>query len=360
MAKIQSIIMAGGYGDRLWPRSNAFVPKQFIKLFGEQSPLQTTLCRNKDIGEITVMVQSNYKNIAKKQIDELGIDAKIITEPSSKNTAPCAIIAALYAESVNADKVILLPVDHYIRKHSKYLKTLRDSIAYADDNNIVTLGIKPLYPAKGYGYLKLGKTSKGKAFEIDSFIEKPNLEDAKIYIKDERYYWNSGMLVFNPSAIKSIAKRLEPSMYYAATQSFMNRKEQGNIIELHESSYEQITGNSIDYAFMEKNVQIVMLKGKFMWKDVGTWDAVWDNYEKDDNNNVYSGEGEIFTNDVSNSLIHSEGVETAVLGVQDMIIVNTKESSLIMHKSNSQNIRKAKSYFLKKKKKAPKCANDNG
>lgn len=359
MAKLQSIIMAGGFGDRLWPRSNSFVPKQFIKLFAGRSPLQATIIRNKEVGPIAVIVHSHYKEIAKEQIEELGIDVEIIAEPLGKSTAPCAIIAALYAEYVNADKVILLPVDHYIRKHSSYLATIREAATYANNNNIITLGIKPLYPASGYGYLKTDKSDTGKFFKIEKFVEKPDIEDAAKYIKNGKYFWNSGMFIFNPKAIKSIAKRLEPNMFFSAKQAFKKRKVHNNIIELDTKSYTNIKGNSIDYAFMEKDVPILMLKGKFIWKDIGTWDSVWDTYDKDSKNNVFSGGGEVYSENVSGSLIHSDGIATAVIGVRDMIIVNTKNASLIMHKSQSEHIRKAKSFLFDRKKKKLHEANDN-
>ena len=341
--------MAGGTGSRLWPISRSFLPKQFVKLFDGKSLLQITLEHNREFSDIAVMVRKEQSMIAKKQIDELGMKVDIIIEPTEKNTAPCAIIASLYAKEKKADAVSLLPVDHFIKGQKKYMDSMRRAVEISDDENIVTFGVKPTRAHSGYGYLKTGLELSNKLYAIEKFIEKPNTSKAAEYIKSDNYYWNSGIFVFEPDTMINIAAAKEPEMCNASINSFKKLTREDNMLILEEDSYNSIKGNSIDYAFMEKHNHISMIIADFAWRDVGGWNTMWEIYNKDNNGNVIHGNVELC--DTSNSYIHSEGKLTAVIGLKDLVVVNTHDASLVMHKSRSESVKKLVKYLIKKNRK---------
>lgn len=359
MKKIQSFIMAGGGGERLWPKSDKTLPKQFIKFFGGYSSLQNTLIRNQAFAPIAVIVRENDIDIARDQIIEVGIDATIITEPAPRSTAPCAIIASHYAMSVEADNVVLLPVDHSIRKEREYLNSIRRAANLTRLDNVITLGIIPDSPNTAYGYLQVGAPISKGFYNISKFIEKPNEKDATTYLKEGGYYWNSGIFIFKPESLLNIARKIDPNMYHLATESFYRRIQGEKIIKLSKASYESIDGNSIDYAFMEKDIKISMIRGDFIWQDIGTWKAVWETHEKDYNDNIISGSGKIFCEGVTGSIVHSEKTPTAVMGLDNIVVVNTSDALLVIHKSHSDKVKKAKSRLSDKIDIENPPANDN-
>jgi mannose-1-phosphate guanylyltransferase/mannose-6-phosphate isomerase len=338
MKNIQSVIMAGGSGSRLWPISKSYLPKQFIKLFDGKSLLQITLERNREFTPPAIMVRKEHGLIAKSQIDEMGIKADIIIEPCEKNTAPCAIIAALYAKEKQADAVLLLPVDHFIQDKNQYISSMKRAVAISTDENIVTFGIKPTKAHSGYGYMKTGLELSKRLFAIKKFIEKPDAVKAAEYIKSGDYYWNSGIFVFEPETMMNIATELAPEMYKASYEAFNKLKLHGDFIALDSDSYNNIKPNSIDFAFMEKYNHISMIKADFAWRDVGCWNTMWELYEKDSSGNVIYGTVEV--SDTKDSYIHSEGKLTAVIGVRDLVVVNTHDAALVMHKSKSESMKK--------------------
>jgi len=345
MHTTQIIILAGGFGERLWPGFDSFIPKQFVKFLGQASSFQNTLLRNSDLGSLTVMLSKQNIDIAREQMLEIGVTADIIVEPDNKSTAPCAIIAALYAKEKFAENVILLPVDHYIRKKRNYIESLNDATKFANKHNIVTLGIKPNCPNVSYGYLKVGERKAGGYCMIDSFVEKPNLHDATLYIADSNYYWNSGIFVFKPDSMIGFAKKLQPDMYYRSLQAFNKSAKREHMLMLDADSYKKIKANSIDYAFMEKKVDITMRAADFIWKDIGTWESVWEVYPKDLLNNVIKPSDNLYIDNVSGSLIHADQKPTAIMGVKDLVVVDTKKSLLVMDKRESSKIRKARNYL---------------
>lgn len=359
MTKIQSFIMAGGWGERLWPKSDKFLPKQFIKFFGGYSSFQNTLIRNKSFAPIAVIVQEKDINIAKYQIKEVGIDAVVIAEPAARSTAPCAIIASHYANLVEADNVVLLPVDHAIRKEQQYLNNVRRAANLTSNDNVITLGLKPDYPHCGYGYLRVGGAISQGFYHISQFIEKPDAQNAANYIEEGNYFWNSGIFIFKPESLINIAKEIDPEMYFFATESFRKSMRAEKLIKLNRDSYESIEGNSIDYAFMEKGIKISMIEGDFSWKDVGTWKAIWESYEKDFSDNIISGSDKVYCDKVSGSIIHTEKIPTAVIGLDNIIVINTSDASLIIHKSYSDKVRGAKKTIGSKVNISNPPANDN-
>lgn len=353
MGLTQSIIMAGGNGDRLWPSSNSSLPKQFVKIFKGYSALQETAIRNKDFSPISVIVRQEHRYLAKLQMDEIGVNAHIITEPEGRSTAPCAIIAAIYAKEMHAQNVILLPVDHYIRKEHRYIESLNQAVHAANDNNVVTLGVRPSSPHTAYGYIKAGMAISNKMFMVEQFIEKPSHRDAKNFISDSRYYWNSGIFIYKPQSMLKIAQRFDPNMYYSAMKSFYNLSKDRNFIMLESESYKSIKANSIDYAFMEQNINLLMLKTHFLWRDIGSWDAIWEISKKDLQDNVLSANDNLYLDEVTGSLICTDQRPTAIMGVRDLVIVNTAKACLIMHRSKYDKLKEAKGFLYDKKPNSP-------
>ncbi len=348
MKNVQSVIMAGGVGSRLWPISTSSLPKQFIKLFDGKSLLQLTLERNREFLSPAIMVRKEHSLIARKQIDELGIKADIILEPHEKSTAPCAIIASLYAKAKKADTVLLLPVDHFIQCENKYVKAMQRAVEISQPENIVTFGIKPTRAHSGYGYMKTGLELSKRLYAVKKFVEKPDVSRAAEYVRSGDYYWNSGIFVFSPETMMNIATKLAPEMYNASFESFKKLKYNENFITLDSASYNSITANSIDYAFMEKYNNISMIKADFTWRDVGCWSTMWELYDKDVDGNVIYGNVEL--SDTKNSYIYSEGKLTAVIGLKNSVIVNTHDAALVMHKSRSESVKKLSKYVYTKDK----------
>ena len=333
------MILAGGYGKRLWPISKQNHPKQFIQIFGGKSLFQLTLQRNQFLGVTpSVIVGAEHYILAAEQIKEVGIDTDIIIEPVSRNTAPCAIVSAIIAAEESCDIVLLVPSDHYIENHEEYITSIEKMIRTTSNKNIVALGIKPESPHTGYGYIKTNCEIAKSIYKVEKFIEKPGLEKAQEYIKESDYYWNIGIYAFSSNLMKFLAKSLEPEMFYHVVSAMKNMEYRMDYSKLDEESYRSIIANSIDYAFIQKLSNIVMVEADFQWKDIGCFKALFDIYGKDDGCNVICGDAELF--DTSDSYIHSDGRFTAVIGLKDLIVVNVPEASLIIHKSRSGDINK--------------------
>ncbi len=345
MCVIQPIIMAGGSGTRLWPVSRASCPKQFIKIFGGKSLLQLTLERNRSFAKPVVIAGEEHKLLALEQIRELGIEADIILEPVSRNTATCAVIAALYAKKNGADVALLLPSDHHIETEAKYISSVESAVTNGE--YIVTFGIKPNSAHTGYGYIHAGDRLRNNMFHVKQFVEKPSIEKAEKYIRDGGYYWNSGIFAFAPDLMLDIAKNLEPAIYEASCCALEIANYDREFITLNSDSYKLIKGNSIDYAFIEKTSMVAMAKADFGWRDMGSWNALWEVYDKDETGNSIYGDVELC--DTSNSYIHSDGRLTAVIGLKDLIIVNTPDASLIAHKSRAEDVKHMVEKLLLKK-----------
>ena len=326
--------MAGGVGSRLWPVSRESCPKQFIKIFNNKSLIQLTLERNKIFGKPLVIITKEHHALAQEQAKELGIEADFLIEPLGRNTAPCAISASLVT---NEDEIIvLLPSDHHIENTELYVKDIYNAVEAAYLVNIVTFGIAPSNLHTGYGYIKVASESSMGVFKVSKFIEKPSIKDAYQYISSNDYYWNSGIFVFKPSAMLELARITSPKMHKEVSHAFINGMHDNGDIFLHES-YNNITPDSIDFAFMENASNLSMIKAHFDWHDLGGWQSLWDIYAKDAGGNTTLGDVELY--DTSNSYIHSDGRLTAVIGVNDIIVINTPDASLIVHKSRAEDVK---------------------
>jgi len=348
------VIMAGGVGSRFWPFSSEKRPKQFLNIFGEKPLIRQTfdrllpIIKQEDIYIVTNAVQ---KAGLVKLIPELNLD-NIIVEPIGKNTAPCIGLAALYIKRIDPDGVMaVMPSDHLIEDDEKFRQVLLAGEKLAAESNcLVTIGICPTRPATGYGYIqfnrKIGDIDGIPAYEVKTFAEKPDLKTAKSFLESGDFLWNSGVFLWKTSVIlKEIEKSL-PELYDSLMEidDAIDKPSLHNVIK---RVYRQIRSISIDYGVMEKAERVCVLKGEFGWKDVGSWEEVYNIMEKDEEGNAV--EGDHMLKDVKGCLIYSPSKLVAVIGLENVIVVQSKDATLICHRSRAQEVRDVVEFLRRKK-----------
>jgi len=326
-----NVILCGGSGSRLWPISREQYPKQFCSLTDSNSLFQETLLRNKKLCNKTIIVtNSSHYELAKKQIEGLNIEnVEFILEPLGRNTAPAITIACLALDE--NDIVLATPSDQFIKDDINYVNTVKTAEALAKTENLVTFGIKPLYPETGFGYIE----AEGE--NVVSFREKPNEETAKKYLEAKKYFWNSGMFVFKVKTYLDEIKNHSNDIYAASQDAFKNSEENNNIIKILESDMKKIPANSIDYAVMEKTKKIKMVALNTDWSDLGSFEALYNISNSDANGNV-SAKKNVLCNS-KNNLIISKDKPIALIDVDDVIVVDTGDAVLISKKGSSHKIK---------------------
>ncbi len=339
------VILSGGSGTRLWPLSRSMRPKQFINLVDQQSLFQKTLLRLQGMEEITtpiIVCNQEHRFMVAEQMQELAISHNaIILEPAGRNTAP-AIAAAAYKLSI-IDKsedamMLVLPADHIIEDEAAFHKAIRAGLNSANDDWLVTFGIKPDKPATGYGYLKTsGQSNDGNAVAVEQFVEKPDVNTASTYIKDGNYYWNSGMFIFKASAYLQQLEKLSPEICKQAEQSVILAETDLDFLRLETDAYSRCENISVDYAVMEHSDHVTMVPLNAQWNDIGSWTSLWDVGNKDSAGNVTRGD--VWLQSVSNSYIHAESKLVSVLGVDNLIIVETHDGVMVTTKTCDQEIK---------------------
>lgn len=331
-------ILCGGSGTRLWPLSRELLPKQFVKLIDDTSLFQKTIIRNFDLSDsFQIITNEGHYFLAQDEIENIEINNmqsekqnkkyRYILESLPKNTAPALLFSAL---NVNRDEIILaLPSDHIIKDEKKYIKSVNEAVALAKDDFIVLFGIKPTTPHTGYGYIK--DSSSGL-----EFIEKPDIVRATEYLKEGEYFWNSGMFCFKAGVLIDEFKIYQDKLLKACKNAFKNAFNENNIIRLNPKDMQDIEDISIDYAIMEKSKKLKLIKTDFKWNDVGSFDALKDEYKKDSNNNVLNSN--LIALDSKNNFILSNKT-TATIGVSDLIVIDTEDCLLISKDGESQKVR---------------------
>lgn len=341
--KKTALIMAGGRGERFWPRSRKNLPKQFLSLTDDgRTMIQLTVARILplvNMEDIFIVTSSDYMNIVREQLPEIPIE-NIICEPVGKNTAPCIGVGATYIAHKYKDAImIVLPADHLIKFTNIFISTLNDACELAEKNtNLVTIGITPDYPETGYGYIKFNSNfSDGRAYLVEKFVEKPNLETAKEYIASEEYMWNSGMFIWKVSSILSNIELYIPKLFQGLNRIAIsiNLSEDKQVLEKEFMLFEP---QSIDYGIMEKAKDIYVLAGAFGWDDVGSWLSIERIKKSDEYGNVVNGN--IITIDTYNSIIQGEQKLIATVGLDNVIIVDTDDATLVCSKDNAGKIKK--------------------
>ena len=338
-----ALIMAGGRGERFWPRSRQNMPKQFLSLTDDgKTMIQLTVERILPLvamEDIFIVTNRSYKDLVRSQLPELP-EANILCEPVGKNTAPCIGLGAVHMAKRYGDAVMMvLPSDHLIKYTSLFLNTLSDACEVAEQGeNLVTLGIAPDSPETGYGYIKFQpETTLGRAFSVEKFVEKPDLETAKAYLASEQYLWNSGMFIWKTS---TILKNLE--MYLPETYQGLCKIGEAIGTDMEEQvlerEFQAFKAESIDYGVMEKAENIYILSGAFGWDDVGSWLAVSRIKRSNELGNVV--DGNVVTVDTRNTTIQGGGKLIAAVGLEDMIVVDSEDALLICEKDHAGDIKK--------------------
>lgn len=334
------VILSGGAGTRLWPLSSGNHPKQFLPLVSNRTMIQETLLRLEGMehSEPVVVCNEAHRFIVAEQMSQLGIkNQKIMLEPVARNTAPA--IAAACHEVMRNDSdavVIILPSDHVIKNKDAFQQAVKKAVQEAEKGFLVTFGIVPTEPNTGYGYIKTGKEDGG-SFELERFVEKPNLEKARKYLADGNYSWNSGMFVFKASKFLDELKSFEPEMYSLAVKSCEDAAVDTDFIRLDKNDFEAIKGNSIDYAVMEKTKHGRVVKLDAGWNDVGSWSALWEIKEKDSDGNVLSGD--VMNLGSRSCYINSKNSFVAAIGLEDIVVVSSEDGILISRKDKVQDVK---------------------
>ena len=345
--KLYAIIMAGGIGSRFWPRSKKKTPKQLIKIFGENTMIQDTVERLKGIVEpenIIIITNKIQKQGIQEQLPSISVE-NIIEEPFGRNTAACIGLASVIVQSRNKDAVTLvLPADHIIRETEEFHQTLLRAANYANESKgLVTIGITPSHPETGYGYIQIDeKKVKDHFYNVYTFAEKPNYATAVRFMKSGDFFWNSGMFIWRTDAILEEINKYMPELF-EGLQTIKKAIGTPQFDEILSNVYGQLKKISIDYGVMEKSNNVFLIKGNFSWNDVGSWEAVYKLSEKDDDGNVKVGKS--FTELSNDSYIYSPDKFTAVIGVDNIIVINSKDSLLICRRDNSQDVKKVIDYL---------------
>ena len=339
--KITAVIMAGGRGERFWPKSRNNRPKQFLSLTSDgETMIQKTVKRLSPLvsaEDIFIVTNAAYADLVNDQLPDVPRE-NILCEPCARNTAPCIAFAAAIIQKKYGDAMMLvLPSDHLIGYENIYIKTLQTAIRTAEEgNNLVTIGITPAYPETGYGYINFGKEA-GDAYEVERFVEKPDLPTAKKYLASGKYLWNSGMFVWKASAIMYNMKQFMPEIHDGAVRigdSYGTDSYEETLIK----EFTAFTSESVDFCIMEKASDIYTIPGSFGWDDVGSWLAVERINETDDKKNYF--DGDVIAVDSERTTVCGGKRLVAAIGTRDIVIVDTDDVLLVCSKNNTQDVKK--------------------
>ncbi len=338
---IHPFILSGGSGTRLWPLSRQAYPKQFLSLVGELSLMQQTCQRLTApvFSPPSVLGNNDHRFIIAEQLQEIGITpADIVLEPVGRNTAPAAIIAALMAARDNPDNLILLlPSDHIIEDRDSFATTISHGIEPAKNGQIITFGITPTSPETGYGYIQTAKANS-TVKKVVRFVEKPTTKKARAYLDDGQYLWNAGIFLFSAKTLISAFESYAPDILKACKEALGKAHSDLDFLRLDEAAYATCNSISLDYAIMEKADNIACIPLKTPWSDLGTWPALYDIVESDNQGNVLKGD--IILHETTNSYVHSaDGACLSLVGLDNVIAVATKDAILLAAKDRAQDVK---------------------
>ncbi|MDC9603967.1 mannose-1-phosphate guanylyltransferase/mannose-6-phosphate isomerase [Xenorhabdus griffiniae] len=344
MTSVVPVIMAGGSGSRLWPLSRELYPKQFLKLDGEFTMLQTTVQRLNELSTESPLVICNeeHRFLVAEQLRHLGkLGHNIILEPLGRNTAPAIALAALTAlQTVDNDEdplLLVLAADHVIRDEKTFTQVVQQAIPHADAGKLVTFGIVPTHAETGYGYIQRGTEYKG-VFTVEQFVEKPDIVTAEQYLQSGEYYWNSGMFLFRASRFLQELKTFRPDIYSACVAAVGTVNPDLDFVRVDKSAFLSCPSESIDYAVMEKTTDAVVIPLSAGWSDVGSWSSLWDISEKDDDGNVFRGD--VLQYNSNGNYVYSENSLVSLVGVKNLVVVQTKDAVLVVDQTQVQDVKK--------------------
>ena len=337
---IVPIILSGGSGTRLWPLSRKLHPKQFIDLVNDTTLFQDTILRlPKDTANPLIICNEEHRFLAAEQLRQIHKESNgIILEPIGKNTAPAIALAALKFINNGEDPLLLvLSADHLIQNIDAFHRSIKIAEKLAERDKLVTFGIVPDKAETGYGYIKADINNTTDYYKIQSFTEKPNEEDAKKYLDSGNYLWNSGMFMFKASIYLQELEKFEPEILASCKKSCQTEYKDKDFIRLNNDEFRQCPEQSIDYGVMEHTEGAMVVPLDANWSDIGSWDALWNAKNKDKNGNV--SEGDVILDEVKNTYAYSSNRLVSVIGVSDLVIIDTQDALLVADKKYSQNIK---------------------
>ena len=338
MAHLQPVLLSGGSGTRLWPLSREAYPKQFLPLASERTMVQDTWLRVAPLTASAPIVVANeeHRFLVAEQLRQIGAPAPaIVLEPVGRNTAPAIAAAALQAGADGADPILLvLPSDHVVRNVAAFQAAVRAAMPAAEEGALVTFGIVPDAPETGFGYIQAAPGEGVR--KVLRFVEKPDAATAQSYLDAGDYYWNSGMFLFRASRYLDELRAFRPDMLDAVRAAFAEAKHDGDFIRLDKDAFAASPADSIDYAVMEKTAQARVLPVDIGWNDVGSWSALWEVAERDDDGNAHHGD--VIAVDTRNSYAYAQRL-VALVGVDDVVVVETDDAVLVARKDRVQEVK---------------------
>jgi mannose-1-phosphate guanylyltransferase/mannose-6-phosphate isomerase len=338
------VILSGGAGSRLWPMSREALPKQLLPLISDKTMLQETVLRLSNIPAIApplLVCNKEHRFLAAEQLMQIGVKPlALMLEPLARNTAPAIAAAAQYLYDINPDAMMLvLPADHLIENLTAFAHAVEQARLTAEQGLLVTFGLAPNSPETGYGYIHKGEALNGldSAFRVDSFEEKPDYDTACRYVDDGGYYWNSGMFVFKASVFLEELNQYEPEIALASANAVKLSQTDFDFTRLDQNAFAQSPSKSIDYAIMERTNKAALVPVSMGWSDIGSWSSLWIANDKDEFGNVKRGD--VFSDQSMNCFLRAESRALAVIGVEDLIVVETSDAVLVVHQDYAEDVK---------------------
>ncbi len=342
--KVYPVILSGGSGSRLWPMSREHYPKPLLPLVSDNTLLQETASRLDaipDLGDAVYVCNEEHRFLVAEQVAQIGkTPATIILEPQGRNTAPALTLAALYLLSRDPDALmVVMPADHVMLQPQQFVDAVTQAIPHAEKNALVTFGVVPDGPETGYGYIRRSEQSgDGVAFTVEKFVEKPDLQTAEKYVDAGDYYWNSGIFLMRADSWLNEIEHFRPDIKDACVLAMNQGKQDSDFFRVNQEAFLACPKDSIDYAVMEKTDHAVVVPISAGWSDVGAWSALWNVCSRNDEGNVI--QGDVIAIDTHNSFLVAQHRCLATVGIDDVIVVETADAVLVVHKDKAQDVKK--------------------
>jgi mannose-1-phosphate guanylyltransferase/mannose-6-phosphate isomerase len=340
--RIVPVILSGGSGARLWPLSRKQYPKQYLPLVNENTMLQETILRLDGLSNLVapiIVCNVAHRFLVAEQCQQIRVkNPTILLEPIGRNTAPAIAAAALQSlQSLDDALLLVLSADHVIQNINAFHQSINIAIEQAQQGKLITFGIVPTQVNTGYGYIKSSQSDNNGAYEVEEFVEKPDIKTAQSYLQQGNYLWNSGMFVFKASVLIEELSAQSPNIVSAVKNAVKNAKQDFDFMRLDKVAFASSPSDSIDYALMEKSNRVMVVPLDAGWNDIGAWDALYNIGNKDDNGNVIKGD--VIAQDTTNSYINAQHHIVTTIGVDDLIIVDTPDATFIASKNKAQQVK---------------------